>query len=1017
MSEEDVHHHVEAEDLEDATKSGVRRRDVVVAGGIGALVLAAGAGISRALGFEGGHGHTAEDFEHIKQRVDPSLYQELENFVGPDEAATLRKHVEINGIGVLDFLGCAVFAHGVGEIVKNGHVGTAPYTELFGLWVAKFTFGDEKIREHLLHEIALNTGLVSAILGLVTLGENTGFDVEAFNEGLSKKLDKGKARETQNNIFERARLASDTLGKIFLNILSTVGPSSEETRAGRRKSLKEILQGWKRTLKSKKIDEEMHEVALLAVWFIEMELMPAVDMAYRQEGDGMDRAQFERQWVEEHGQHVILGPVLERFSTQAKVDEVYKTGAGLMLFASATSPVSTTVSTSVISGNSGMSEKVSGPEREGFEDDDFKWSDVPPFNIRARAILEDHVSNLSGLGGFGDPPFLAMLLKFGWKGLLMQTLVSFPSTLLSAQMSYAELLQEHFPFLSKKEALAIASEQLIKLSPDYLKALLSNIANVFGALIEAAVYMGSAAMEKIFASIGIKDWLEKKTGKPMSQWRFRSGMQFSIIDMINEVIDEFSINPDPSPENLRKHFSQLAEKIEECFDLHLEEVPENEDELDAANQDRFVDQLYFFLGLTEDTDPESDANGHPDTQERIDNEHGHFLLATVGKLRDELDALMKINTQPPPILKYEERIARLQKLRAAATDPKDKHTWSERIQRLMQAKRAEAKVDVRKEQREQNVEAFVEQRNVVNTRIALLEARAKLIKDKETKRQVLYVVMESKRHVALLELTQLGYTEGLKGANKFERIKAMADMEHLNAVLGHRRAEVVNVLTFQASCVPFLTPVFKEILYGLKGFLNKLPAGEALAYRLALFMLLNSFSSGADNLVAALVGLEIEPKLWPYVMQASIDGGKNSRIANMANLAGCSMEEFALKISVCKHLLKKRAKRAAVNFGYAAILEAFDKLLGGTDWMTNGVDLDEADAHSAVLDDYINENGVEFPRENARSQMSRRGLIAGIFGDEQGQSSVKIPLAFDDVVKQQQGLWQQRLDKMQAMAA
>ena len=122
------------------------------------------------------------------------------------------------------------------------------------------------------------------------------------------------------------------------------------------------------------------------------------------------------------------------------------------------------------------------------------------------------------------------------------------------------------------------------------------------------------------------------------------------------------------------------------------------------------------------------------------------------------------------------------------------------------------------------------------------------------------------------------------------------NMERMKHQVGHNLVDVLNVFPFQASCVPFLTPVFKKAAESLNA--RNIP--QAMK-DMILFAAIMMFSSVADNYVACKVGLEIFPASKAHIpLIASIQGGSLSAIGNMANVALFGLDEYSFMDSVKK---------------------------------------------------------------------------------------------------------------------
>lgn len=121
--------------------------------------------------------------------------------------------------------------------------------------------------------------------------------------------------------------------------------------------------------------------------------------------------------------------------------------------------------------------------------------------------------------------------------------------------------------------------------------------------------------------------------------------------------------------------------------------------------------------------------------------------------------------------------------------------------------------------------------------------------------------------------------------------KNTTDLNRIKAAVGHNLGDVVNVFPFQAGCVPFLTPVFEDIVKSLDGM-------EETLREMTIFCMLMIFSMFADNYVACKIGLTLMPDKPHIPLIASIQGGSMTAIGNMANVTQFSLDDYSLADSI-----------------------------------------------------------------------------------------------------------------------
>ncbi len=153
-----------------------------------------------------------------------------------------------------------------------------------------------------------------------------------------------------------------------------------------------------------------------------------------------------------------------------------------------------------------------------------------------------------------------------------------------------------------------------------------------------------------------------------------------------------------------------------------------------------------------------------------------------------------------------------------------------------------------------------------------------------------------------------------KGKSVWEKL---TDVHRIKESLGHNLGDVVNVFPFQAGCVPFLVPVFKDLVDKLEGVDENLK-------EVILFLLIMVFSMIADNYVACKIGLQVFPEKPQVSLIAAIQGGSMTAIGNMANVAQFSLDKFSLVDSLQN--IGVHATPALVSLGYSKLVTILSDL-------------------------------------------------------------------------------------------
>lgn len=149
-----------------------------------------------------------------------------------------------------------------------------------------------------------------------------------------------------------------------------------------------------------------------------------------------------------------------------------------------------------------------------------------------------------------------------------------------------------------------------------------------------------------------------------------------------------------------------------------------------------------------------------------------------------------------------------------------------------------------------------------------------------------------------------------------EDVKSRLSIERIKEAAGENLGDVINIFPFQAGCVPFLTPVFKDLAKSLEGM-------NEHQRDMVLFLLIMVFSMFADNYVACKIGLEILPEKPQIALIAAIQGGSMTAIGNMSNVTQFNLEQFSLSDSF--KTLFSHANNVAVGLAYAKAIGLLEK--------------------------------------------------------------------------------------------
>lgn len=149
------------------------------------------------------------------------------------------------------------------------------------------------------------------------------------------------------------------------------------------------------------------------------------------------------------------------------------------------------------------------------------------------------------------------------------------------------------------------------------------------------------------------------------------------------------------------------------------------------------------------------------------------------------------------------------------------------------------------------------------------------------------------------------------------------DTDRIKEALGHNLGDVVNVFPFQAGCVPFLETVFMHAKKGVEQGIRAMNIDPDTAYgsamlECAMFFLIKYFSNVADNYVGCKIGLQIFPQKPQIALIASIQGGSETAIGNMANVAQFDLQKFGLHASFANW--RQHLDTKAIGLAYSLAL-------------------------------------------------------------------------------------------------
>jgi len=166
-------------------------------------------------------------------------------------------------------------------------------------------------------------------------------------------------------------------------------------------------------------------------------------------------------------------------------------------------------------------------------------------------------------------------------------------------------------------------------------------------------------------------------------------------------------------------------------------------------------------------------------------------------------------------------------------------------------------------------------------------------------------------------------------------LRNATDIDRLKEAVGDSCGDVLNVMSYQIACIPFLTPVFKEKMEQINTKIDQSPnvpeSMKGVVKELAAFGVIFAFSTVADNYVAQDIGFQLVPEEKAHVAAiAAYEGGAYTAMGNMSNMVLFDLHTFPLIDTVKTYY--NGVDNALVALAWSFVLSSgiTDLFLGGT---------------------------------------------------------------------------------------
>lgn len=550
----------------EGSESVLNRRDFVKVGG----AMGMGAGLYSLLN-QSANGIRQGMHSEIDSKIDdPEEAKAFHDTVnGLSDKALEEAHHHIPNPTMVDAAGAGVFGVGLYQIISAGDLTSGTYAGMILCLTWKYLQSDAAGRKHIRDELKMNAVLIPSIMLLVNWGEKTDLETDLLRDKVEKALtpDPGSDAESVGiRVARRGQAIVPRLQAMHERIFSSLSTgsfkfsgapgwnikdtSSKVIAKPLHKNVEDIFSevfkdGVQHQLSEIEDASEQKDFIRAADAYLKKEILPMITRKRR--ADAKEAAltgkpqpeltlEYASKWYQQYGAEV-MDQFTSRFNDAETVHNTNITAATMITSGASISPVNTTIVTAKVFNENGMAKELESGFASGDAPDEVMFGDfqAPAFDHRIRKLWSSFGANWSGLGGVGDPPFLAMVKEFGFKGFAAQYVTSLIPTAGFAVDTYASIMIEHCPYLSTGEAYGTATKQLAKLMPLYASQVWSNGLNLLLSLVQTAFDLGDIATLRLLTKNKYIDMIAKLPGKSM----LSKGAKMRISDSIQGIIKKF----------------------------------------------------------------------------------------------------------------------------------------------------------------------------------------------------------------------------------------------------------------------------------------------------------------------------------------------------------------------------------------------------------------------------------------------------------------------------------------------